>query len=61
MIPGFTARYNLGKLVYYEGFTSISEAIDREKELKRWRREWKKLIKEMNPDCKDLMEDEFGM
>ncbi len=61
-VPGFTARYNLVKLVYYECFSSISEAIDREKKLKRWRREWKeKLIEEINPEWRDLMEGELGM
>jgi len=53
----FTSRYNLFKLVYFENFTTIEEAIGREKQLKRWHREWKyNLIKEMNPEMVDLSE-----
>ena len=53
----FTSRYNLFKLVYFENFTTIEEAIGREKQLKRWHREWKyNLIKEMNPEMIDLSE-----
>jgi putative endonuclease len=37
----FTAKYNCNKLVYYETYTSIEEAIAREKNLKSWKREWK--------------------
>ncbi len=55
---GFTAKYNLTKLVYFEGFSSIIEAIDREKQLKRWHRDWKfNLIKEKNPNMEDLLEN----
>ena len=51
----FTARYNLDKLVYFETFKTISEARAREKQVKKWNREWKdNLINEMNPDWKDL-------
>ena len=54
----FTARYNLHKLVYFEKFSSIEEAIDREKQLKGGSRQKKiDLIKGMNPDWKDLYED----
>ena len=53
----FTSRYNLFKLVYFENFTTIEEAISREKQLKRWHREWKyNLIKETNPEMIDLSE-----
>jgi len=53
-----TARYNLHKLVYFEGFDRIEEAIGREKQLKRWHRDWKlNLIKSINPDFKYLFED----
>jgi putative endonuclease len=46
----FTAKYNLTLLVYYETFTSIEEAISREKEIKKWRREKKEvLINSLNP------------
>ena len=53
----FTARYNLTKLVYYETFYSIEEAIEREKQLKSGSRKAKeKLINEFNPDWKDLFD-----
>ena len=52
---GFTAKYNLKYLVYYEVLPSIHEAKVREKQLKNWHREWKiNLIKEKNPELKDL-------
>lgn len=51
---GFTSRYNLTHLVYYE-ISDIVTAIKREKQLKRWHREWKlNLIKELNPTLVDL-------
>ncbi len=52
---GFTAKYNLSKLVYFEETGSIESAILREKQLKRWHRDWKiNLIKENNPEFNDL-------
>ena len=52
---GFTSKYNLNKLVYYEVTESIMVAIEREKQLKNWRRDWKiDLIKSVNPGFKDL-------
>lgn len=57
IIKGFTSRYNMDKLVYYEIFTSPQQAITRETQLKGWLREKKiTLIKTMNPDWKDLSE-----
>jgi putative endonuclease len=57
-IKGFTARYNIDRLVYFEVFESIEAAIAREKKLKRWRREWKvALIERENPEWRDLAED----
>jgi len=51
----FTARYNIHKLVYFETFHSIVEAIDREKQIKKYRREKKiALIEGMNPQWNDL-------
>ena len=51
----FTARYNIDKLVYYEGFHSIEEAIIREKQLKGGSRKMKEnLINKFNPDWKDI-------
>ena len=55
LLPGFTQKYNCCKLVYYEQYSDINQAIEREKKLKKWRREKKEwLIKTMNPDLKDL-------
>jgi putative endonuclease len=52
---GFTEKYNLTKLVYFEHYTDINEAIRREKQLKHWNRSWKlKLIQNMNPQFEDL-------
>ena len=57
-IPGFTQKYNCYKLVYYETNSDIDQAIEREKKLKKWRREKKdRLINTMNPDLKDLYEE----
>ena len=57
MIDGFTKKYNLTKLVYYEATTDVRSAIEREKQLKNWHREWKmNMIKEFNPEWKDLDE-----
>ena len=51
----FTAKYNCNKLVYYETFGRIEDAIAREKQLKKWNRGWKnKLISDFNPEWKDL-------
>lgn len=57
-IKGFTKRYNIDKLVYYEQTDNIINAIDREKQLKKWRREKKtKLIEKENPGWIDLSDD----
>jgi putative endonuclease len=54
----FTAQYNITKLVYFEHHATIIEAIDREKQLKRWSRIKKeRLINNMNPEWRDLYED----
>ncbi|HMI97706.1 MAG TPA: GIY-YIG nuclease family protein [Micropepsaceae bacterium] len=54
-IPGFTKRYNVKRLVYYEPFEDYQAAIEREKKLKRWRRDWKRsLIEEANLHWTDL-------
>jgi putative endonuclease len=53
--PCFTARYNCSKLVYYEVTTNIVDAIQREKQLKNWKRERKDaLVNEVNPKREDL-------
>ena len=55
---GFTKRYNVTMLVWYEEYADVLEAIAREKSLKRWERAWKtKLLEEFNPDWRDLYED----
>jgi len=58
VIAGFTKRYGIKLLVYYEEFQDIHEAIAREKILKKWNRSWKlRLIEKMNSDWKDLYEE----
>jgi putative endonuclease len=53
--PGFTTRYGVSRLVYFEECASILEARDRERAVKRWRRDWKiKLIEDLNPHWRDL-------
>ena len=55
LLPGFTARYSVAKLVRYELFGDMEAAIRREKQLKNWRRDWKlNLIEQDNPDWRDL-------
>jgi putative endonuclease len=55
---GFTQKYNLHLLVHYEVFETITEAIEREKQLKHWKREWKiELIEKENPEWEDLSEN----
>jgi len=55
LVKGFTSKYNVNKLVYYEEFDYIEDAIYREKQLKKWRRKWKlDLIEKENPTWHDL-------
>jgi putative endonuclease len=55
LIAGFTKKYAVHMLVYYEQCASIESAIIREKQLKAWHRQWKiRLIEEVNPDWQDL-------
>lgn len=57
-ITGFTDKYNVEKLVYFEQTHDVYSAISREKQLKKWRREKKlNLIQMHNPDWRDLYED----
>jgi putative endonuclease len=61
-IEGFTKRYRLKYLVYYEEVGSIDLAITREKQLKNWHREWKvNLIRSMNPHMRDLGDELLGI
>ena len=60
LIKGFSSRYNLDKLVYLEAYQFVEDAIKREKNMKKWKREWKiNLIVEDNPDWGDLSKDWF--
>jgi putative endonuclease len=55
LVPGFTQKYGVDLLVYFEAFDSILEARAREHAMKRWRRAWKiELIEKLNPDWRDL-------
>jgi putative endonuclease len=55
LLPGFTARYGVDHLVWYECYDDPATAIAREKEIKKWRRGWKiELIEQDNPDWLDL-------
>ncbi len=57
---GFTAKYNVDRLVYYEEYQYVLDAIKREKQIKKWKREWKiSLIESMNPEWDDLSEGWF--
>ncbi|MCA1387639.1 GIY-YIG nuclease family protein [Bradyrhizobium sp. IC3123] len=54
-VPGFTSKYGIDKLVLFEIYDDAVSAIAREKELKKWRRDWKtRLIEEQNPNWDDL-------
>ena len=56
LINGFSSKYNLSKLVYFEEYEFIDDAIKREKQLKKWKRKWKEeLIESKNPFWKDLL------
>ena len=60
LIDGFTKRYGLKLLVYYEVFDDVRNAIQREKNMKHWPRAWKvRLIHGFNPEWKDLYETLF--
>lgn len=57
MIEGFTKKYSVHRLVYFEESNDVNVAITREKQLKKWKRSWKlRLIEKMNPEWKDLYE-----
>jgi len=59
--PGFTAKYGLDQLVYFEYYEDIRQAIAREKQIKGWTREKKvALIEKMNPEWKDLAADWYS-
>lgn len=55
LVEGFTRKYDVSRLVYYEAFGDIELAIRREKRLKKWNRAWKvRAIEELNPNWDDL-------
>ncbi|MCB8982111.1 MAG: GIY-YIG nuclease family protein [Ardenticatenaceae bacterium] len=55
---GFTKQYGVHRLVWYEAHRDVNEAIQREKQMKKWRRQWKiNVIEEQNPDWNDLYND----
>jgi putative endonuclease len=58
LVDGFTQKYNINKLVYFEETSDVREAIAREKEIKKWRREKKdNLVDLKNPEWRDLSGD----
>ena len=61
VIQGFTRKYNVKTLVYYEIHENAESALTKEKKIKRWRRAWKlDLIEDSNPEWRDLYEDILG-
>ncbi|MFA6184020.1 MAG: GIY-YIG nuclease family protein [Parcubacteria group bacterium] len=60
-IKGFTEKYNLDKLIFYEETNDVAFAIQREKQLKKWNRKWKiDLIEKDNPNWTDLASSWYG-
>ena len=58
LVKGFSSKYNLDMLVYFEEFQDVNEAILREKRLKKWNRDWKiNLIESQNKEWLDLSQD----
>ena len=58
LVEGFTKKYKVHKLVYFEQTENVQSALLREKQLKKWKREWKlTLIEEKNPEWKDLYDE----
>jgi putative endonuclease len=58
LVEGFTKKYGVHQLVYFEQTSDVNSAITREKQIKKWRRRWKiELIEEKNPEWKDLFLD----
>jgi len=55
IVDGFSKKYGLKRLVWYEVHDDLNEAIKREKQIKKWKRKWKlRMIEEMNPQWRDL-------
>jgi putative endonuclease len=61
LVPGFSAKHHVHRLVYYEMHLSMDAAIKREKQLKKWNRLWKiRLIEQANPEWVNLFNSETG-
>lgn len=61
-VPGFSQRYRMHRLIYYEGFQFVNDALARERQLKGWRRDKKiSLIESSNPSWRDLSVDVLGL
>ena len=58
LVEGFTKKYNIHNLVYFEETENVNSAIEREKQIKKWNRKWKiEIIEKENPEWKDLYND----
>lgn len=58
LVEGFTKKYNIHMLVYHESTSNASSMVTRERQLKKWNRQWKiELIEKFNPEWKDLYEE----
>jgi putative endonuclease len=61
VVRGFTRKYHVHRLVYFEMYSDVRDAITREKRIKKWKRQWKiQLIEKSNPQWKDLWSDVVG-
>ena len=61
LVKGFTEKYKIHRLVYYEETSEVESAIKREKQLKAWKRQWKlELIENFNPNWQDLYDTIVG-
>ncbi len=58
IVEGFTKKYGIHLLVYYEQYDNVESAIQRERQMKKWNRQWKiRRIERQNPDWRDLYDD----
>jgi putative endonuclease len=58
LVEGFTKKYGIHLLVYYEQYNNAESAIQRERQMKKWNRQWKiRRIERQNPDWRDLYDD----
>ena len=62
LVKGFTADNNVTRLVWFDSTNDVNEAINKEGQMKKWKREWKlNLIEEMNPEWEDLSLDDLDL